>query len=116
MKPNRQFVDKYTPNKQKVMNAMYHFAGKFIHYKDAVILPSIHPHRPLKRLFRYGIVGGNNHVYCHEYDETTFKQWQDNTGNFGIDPVMNNLKNYGYPIAAAQLIAKCGNIAHSKNS
>lgn len=84
-----RFIDKYTSNKQRVMNEMYY----------TVILPSEYPFRPLRRVFRHGIVGENNTVFSYEINPDKEQRWYSKTENSktNILNVERRLRNAGYP-------------------
>lgn len=93
------FTDSTAPNKQVVMKEMYHTVSKNIHHVDAVILPSKYPFRPLRRLFRFGLVGKNNKIYGYETDKDIALCWCDSTGKSSIYETEKRMKDAGYPFS-----------------
>lgn len=114
-----QFVDKHTPNKQVVMADMYHKASKYVHQTDVVILPSAFPFRPLRRLFRYGLVGKKSKIFGYELSRETAMQWMmssedDKTSRSNIYVIEKRLKAAGYPFSIDKMLKfKVGNVSNA---
>lgn len=108
-----KFIDENRPNKQVVMNEMYHFASKYVHHVNTTILPAHYPFRPLRRLFRYGMVGTNDTINCYELEKKIYLSWMKASGKQSILGAIKRLKKAGYPIVANKLKAYNDNILHA---
>ena len=93
------FTDSTSPNKQVVMKELYYTASKDIHHVSAVILPSKYPFRPLRRLFRFGIVGKNNQIYGYETNRDVALGWCISEGKTSIYETEKRLIAAGYPFS-----------------
>lgn len=109
------FIDENTPNKQVVLADMYHAASKYIHHTDVVILPSSYPFRPVRRLFRYGLVGKKSKIFGYEIDKSKAMEWFSDGDNSksrkNIFTVEKRLKKAGYPASVDKMFKfRVGNV------